>query len=83
MTEFAFEKIVTTKSGLPGQSKKNAFALSVTVDGKPLTVQHWDNMDLRTEMHKAANNDGYTIISFASAIKEAPKQGPFLTATPA
>lgn len=83
MTKFTFEKIATTKSGLPGQSKKDVAALAVTVNGQPLSVTDWDNKSLRAEMQSAALEAGHAIVSIASSVQESKNEGPFLTATPA
>lgn len=82
MTVFTFQKVADTKTGLPGQSKKGAIALNVTVDGTPLSFQHWNDKKLQEEMIKAALKEGHVVLSIASRVQEVAG-GPFLTATPA
>lgn len=83
MTAFTFKIITATNTGCPGQGRKDAFALKVTVDDEPLSFQHWNDTPLRDQMTKAAHIAGHAVISITSGVKEVRGGGPYLTATPA
>jgi len=82
---FEITAIGPTKTAAPGQGKKGLQAIDVTVDGRPLSFQHWDNAPLREALTRAVLAKGFAVCSIFSGTAgtpEAPRKGTFLSATP-